>query len=598
MWPSKLIIAAGVLASCLPVGASTHDDARSHIAHAFARRQSGAAKSYCKPSQTCWPSDAQWTAFNQTINGRLIKVIPWPEPCFSNPNGDRCQAIKASYNDAQTRSDQPGITENDNWSYCYSNEGDADDCSLQAAAPALGTTLPFRTCKLGRISPYAVDVRGPSDIQATLSFAKKNNIKVVIKNTGHEYLGRASAPDSLMIWTHHLKSLSYTSNWSGTGKPAIVMGAGIQADEAYKFADQKGVTITLGAYNSVGVAGGFAQAGGHGPMTPKYGLAVDNILQYTIVTADGQLRTANAKSNPDLYFALRGGGGGVWGVVTEVVYQVHPPTKAVSATFNITFNGHLVPGDKDAAIADFISTMAIYQPDWTKQGWAGYDYIYDTYISFNHGAPTGDLAAANKTMEPFFDYVRKNKNWTVQSMQIKAFPSFESLRQELIVPGAVNTPVAFSERLASHNAPTLSVQTLTGLLRPVPLQIMSTSPLPAAFGGPSGADTGVNTAFRDSLWEVIVASGWTYGFTEELKQSFADATTRAGDNLRQYGTGTYYSESDVQEKDWPTAFFGNNYNRLVSIKQKYDPDNVFIVWKGIGFQGQESQDSFRCYQKA
>ena len=110
------------------------------------------------------------------------------------------------------------------------------------------------------------------------------------------------------------------------------------AHSAYHFATKNNVVITLGAYGSVGVGGGFAQVqcyftlcvfrsqrsnsrpaqgGGHGPLGPKYGLAVDNLLQFKLVTAAGDFVTANACQNPDLFKALRGGGGGSWGVVSK-----------------------------------------------------------------------------------------------------------------------------------------------------------------------------------------------------------------------------------------------------------------------------------------
>lgn len=85
----------------------------------------------------------------------------------------------------------------------------------------------------------------------------------------------------------------------------------------YAAVDKAGYSITLGAFSSVGVAGGFAMGGGHGPLGPKYGLAVDNVLQFRIVTADGTVRVANSAQNTDLFYALRGGGGGVFGVVYE-----------------------------------------------------------------------------------------------------------------------------------------------------------------------------------------------------------------------------------------------------------------------------------------
>lgn len=111
-------------------------------------------------------------------------------------------------------------------------------------------------------------------------------------------------------------------------------------------------------------------SGGHGPLAPTYGLAVDNVLQMTVVTVDGQIRTANANSNADLFFALRGGGGGVFGLVTEVVFKAHPATSMIAYRMNVTYNGHLVAGDKDRDIEKIIYKATELVPSLHDAGWA------------------------------------------------------------------------------------------------------------------------------------------------------------------------------------------------------------------------------------
>lgn len=279
----------------------------------------------------------------------------------------------------------------------------------------------------------------------------------------------------------------------------------------------------------------------------------------------------------------------MWGVVVETIYKLHPPTPVIAAVFNVSFVDQLLDFDKDAATADYLSQLAYYQTNWTKQGWAGYNFFYSNYISFNQGLPSNDLAAAKPSMQGMFNYIKSDKRLRVQNASIDLYPDFESYRLAVLGNGAGNTPVAFSERLASRlipssqfasnashialaqsitkgirvNQPSISLQKVIDLIKKIPVQIYSTGPLPTVFGGPDGKDTGVNTAWRESLWEVVFASGWTYGFPEFAKSILADATHNAADLLRGYGTGTYYSESDVEEQDWQTAFFGGNYQRLV-----------------------------------
>jgi FAD/FMN-containing dehydrogenase len=589
-------------------------------------------KVYCTPTQSCWPKQSDWTTFNSSINGNLIQVTPWQSPCYVKPNGFQqpaCQAVRLNYFDGKTRSDQIGATQLDNWSRCVTNAGLVGQCSLTASLTGQINPLPVTDsiCQLGRLSPYGVNVQTNQDVVQALQFAKKFNIKVVIKNTGHEYLGRSTALDSLMIWTHNLQSTSFQPNWQGTGKDAMVLGAGVSADQAYTAAGNAGRSITLGAYSSVGVAGGFAMGGGHGPLGPKYGLAVDNILQYTIVTADGQIRNANANQNSDLFWALRGGGGGTWGVVTETIYEVHPSTPMISVIYNVTLSPLLLAAPQakqQAAYAELISKMAEYQLNWTLTGWSGYTFISTPSTTFAQFLPSSDLVTAKNSMAGMIEYFTTSSNFvSVPVAPFVLLPNYETWRRTFLSNGAGNTPVAYSERLASRLIPYSAMNTTTeqqqlgnvvaeamfanrgsslgsqeSARAQSPLQIYSTGPPPTAFGGPSGSSTGVNTAWRSSLWEVVVASAWTNELTQSNRNLLAKQTSQSANGLRKYGTGTYFSESDVLEQNWQQAFFGDNYNKLVKIKQKYDPDNIFVVWKGIGFQGQENQAAFACYQQA
>lgn len=144
-----------------------------------------AAKTFCTPSQPCWPTTAEWNAFNATIGGRLIKVVPWGTYCFaSGPtgyDGAKCSAVANSYIDSVVRANTLGTAEQDNWTSCYSDVGDDDDCILNAALPFLQSgSLPYtRTCKLGRLSPYAVETLSPQDAVKAFAFAKERNIRCV-----------------------------------------------------------------------------------------------------------------------------------------------------------------------------------------------------------------------------------------------------------------------------------------------------------------------------------------------------------------------------------------------------------------------------------
>jgi FAD/FMN-containing dehydrogenase len=107
-------------------------------------------------------------------------------------------------------------------------------------------------------------------------------------------------------------------------------GVGMSTSALNRELLKSGLWTPGAAHPEVAVAGGWAQAGGHAWMSKDYGLGVDNVQEYKIVTADGELRIANEKSNPDLFWALRGGGGGTWGVVVEATFKVSVSTSLIN----------------------------------------------------------------------------------------------------------------------------------------------------------------------------------------------------------------------------------------------------------------------------
>jgi FAD/FMN-containing dehydrogenase len=139
---------------------------------------------------------------------------------------------------------------------------------------------------------YAVAVTTPEQIQKTVDFGRVKNLRLVIKNSGHDYLGRSAGRGALEIWTHNMKRIVFSSNFvpekcqSRKGEEAVTIGAGVQFQELYGAAASKGKALVIGYARTVGAAGGYIQGGGHSPLGPWKGMASDNALQFTVVTAD------------------------------------------------------------------------------------------------------------------------------------------------------------------------------------------------------------------------------------------------------------------------------------------------------------------------
>lgn len=149
-------------------------------------------------------------------------------------------------------------------------------------------------------------------IYTYLFLARRNNVRLVVKATGHDYLGRSIAPGALSIWTHNLKNVTYHSHefrLAGSHRVihgnAITFGAGIQMQEAYAAADKHGQVIVGGQGSTVGIVG-YTTGGGHSPLGPRYGLAADNVLEMLVVTPGGKVITVNEDQHADLFWAMRG----------------------------------------------------------------------------------------------------------------------------------------------------------------------------------------------------------------------------------------------------------------------------------------------------
>lgn len=236
----------------------------------------------CLPSDGCWPGPDQWQALNSSLEGDLVAVKPVDFVCHE-PTFDEqaCQAVTAMNNDSLWRSGQPGAVQHQNWgSWPLMDESCYPDSPRE------------EPCGQGKISLYSVLAESVQDIQKTVSFAYERGLRLVIKNTGHDYLGRSSAPDSLQLATHKLDDIQFTDNFvpencgekDGYG-PAVTIGAGVQLKELYEATAAEGVTVVAGFAHTVGAAGGYIQGGGHSPMGTWKGMAADNALEFKVVTA-------------------------------------------------------------------------------------------------------------------------------------------------------------------------------------------------------------------------------------------------------------------------------------------------------------------------
>jgi hypothetical protein len=285
----------------------------------------------CFPGDACWPQPAEWATFNLTINGRLVTTVPLATPCHGTTfNSTQCNQIRDSWYNPNTHVS----TSSSLMAPFFTN----DSCN-----PFLPPSTP---CVVGAYVQYAVAAQSAFEYQATIRFAEQHNIRLVIRNTGHDWLGKSGGAGAISIWTHHMKDiqvLDYKSPYY-TGR-ALKVGAGVQLQDAYRTAHSLGLIVVGGTCPTVGLAGGYTQGGGHGLTVSKYGIGADQALEWEVVTMDHHKRVLRASpdENEDLYWALSGGGGGTYGVVVSLTIKTYPDEQTAAA--NLTLSNKRISQD-------------------------------------------------------------------------------------------------------------------------------------------------------------------------------------------------------------------------------------------------------------
>jgi FAD/FMN-containing dehydrogenase len=260
-------------------------------------------------------------------------------------------------------------------------------------------------------SEYAVAARSADHIAEAVNFARNNNLRLVIKGGGHSYQGTSNAPDSLLIWTRRMNDLTMHSDFVPQycehilpPQPAVTLGAGTIWMQAYDaVTTNRGKYVQGGGCTTVGVAG-LIQSGGFGSFSKDYGLAAGGLLEAEVVTADGEIRIANQCKNSDLFWALKGGGGGSYGVVSKMTLRLHE----LPEFFSIA-NFTIMAASDDAyrrLIREFISFYRenLFNDHWGERARVNPDH--KLVISMvGHGMDTGQ---AKKVWQPFLDWVGRS----------------------------------------------------------------------------------------------------------------------------------------------------------------------------------------------
>ena len=554
------------------------------------------------PGAAGWPSESQWQVLNRQVGGRLSV----PKSPFLGDAATRAEAIAQLKNPFYI-GDQPALTQTSGYFGAWTS----------------------------RPSAYALTAESAEDIAAAVNFAHKHGVRLVVKGGGHSYQGTSCAADSLLVWTRRMNRVEMHDGFVPQGakagtqpQPAVSVGAGAMWIDAYSEVTTRGGRyVQGGGCTTVGVAG-LVTGGGFGSFSKRFGTAASNLLEAEVVTADGKIRVVNANRDPELFWAIKGGGGGCVGIVTRLTLRTHDLPDIFGAVF-----AEIQAESDEAFRALTAKALGFYRdtlcnPHWGEQ--MGFRDGRTMSVSMVYQGM--DKAAAEATWAPFVAWVKERPEYRFRkALQVFAMPArhfwdadfFREHAPDFVIPdsreGAPGEHMLwkgdqgqvgwFIHGYASAWLP-------SRLLADAELDTLATAICEAAehmdvalhfnkglFGAPADAiaasrDTATNPAVLDGFALAIIGNSGDPAYEglpgakvdEARARHGADKVKASYERLLKVapGAGAYISEADYFQANWQQAFWGANHTRLAAAKRRYDPDRLFIVHHGVGSEGTDA----------
>lgn len=544
-----------------------------------------------------WPLETEWAALNDATNGRLSRV----SPVAVNP-ADAQKLLSNPFYIA----DQVALTQSAGWLDAWRSSPSA----------------------------YVVAAESAADVAAAVRFAGTHNLRLVVRGGGHSYLGTSSAPDSLLIWTRKMDAVTMHDAFVPAGSsaspvPAVSLGAGCKWLHAYQaVTGGAGRYVQGGGCTTVGVAG-LLLGGGFGSFSKAYGTAAASLLEAEIVTADGLIRLVNEAREADLFWALKGGGGGTFGVVTRLTLATHPLPSKFGA-LNVTLQARSDEAYR-RLLARFVDLYAsnLFNPHWGEQVRAGPDNRLRVSMVFQ-GMSKDEATAAFMPLIAFANAnaadVDGQNSLNVADVSARYFWNAWLLR--FFAASAVNfdgrsgaswTDFWWSGDGGQVNAfwhAYASTWLPASLLEPpersrlVDAWFAASRHWGVSFHfnkGLAGAPQAAITAARNTATNPDVLTAFALAISADSSSPAKPASDLTARNratrvqaamtaLRAAapGAGAYVNECDYFQDNWQQAFWGPNYQRLAAIKSRYDPTGLFTVHHGVGSEGWSSDGFSRA----
>jgi len=564
-----------------------------------------------RPGDPSWPSATRWAELDRRVDGRLVEVHSPLADCVAKPDGQACRDLFAHLKNPYYIHDQVGLTQTCGWVDAWSY------------APSV----------------YAVVARTATHVAAAVDFARAHNLRLVVKGGGHSYQGTSNAPDSLLVWTRDMADVVMHDAFVARGcersaqaVPAVSVGAGAIWMHVYDAVSAAGNRyVQGGGCATVGVAG-LVQSGGFGSFSKNFGTAAGGLVEAEVVTADGVVRVVNACREPDLFWALRGGGGGTFGIVTRVTLRTHTLPDSfggVSATIQAT---------SDASFRELIGRfVAFYREHLFNAHWGEVvDFTGDNRLRVGMVFQGLTQQQATEAWEPFIASVRESPDRFVMAAPpaVIAIPARRFWDPSFLLkyggafvvaderPGASPRDLFWradqgqvGQYLYGYTSAWLPESLLSQANRAHVADALFvatrhwTISLHFNKGLAGARETAIADALRTAMNPQVLhafalaisgaegppAHPSIRGHAPDVARGRAERRRidAAMSALRRVApdAGSYVAESDYFADGWQRAYWGENHARLRTIKARYDPHGLFVVHHGVGSEDW-SQDGF------
>jgi hypothetical protein len=393
---------------------------------------------------------------------------------------------------------------------------------------------------------------GAPDVARALEFAQNHNLPLAVRGGGHNRAGFSVCDGGVMI---DLSGMSRVEVHAG--KHVARAEAGALVRDLDHATQPFGLATTSGGCPTVGIAG-LTPGGGEGLLMSKYGAACDNLISAQLVTVDGKQVEASPSLNPDLFWAIRGGGGN-FGVATALEYRLHPVTDVLMGT--LTYPTGRIP-ELLQAFVKFVATApddmnvvgGVLPSDRAPRFWMLVCY-------FGQPRDGNDLLRPWRALKPQEDKVRVVSYLEAQSGA-----------------GFLQTPIAhFQTDLFLPELSPAAISTITTAANDAPPNNrVYIVPLYGAISRVRVSDTAF--PLRQPGFEVDILGTWS---APVEKASAVQWVKALQENLRPFAHGVYVNQLGETSEELVRAAYGSNYARLVEIKKKYDPQNVLRLNQNI-----------------